>query len=252
MNGKMTKCNACGADIAKNAKICPQCGTKNKRPLIVRWWFWAIIVVVALGVKGTFNDTNSTNVNSSVSQTSPAGSGVESKVPVVSEELTFSVEKSESPEDNVPAEYRSALRKATSYSDAMNMSRIGVYNQLTSEYGEKFSQEAAQYAIDNIKADWKANALAKADSYADTMNMSKIGVYDQLTSESGEQFTEEEAQYAIDNVQADWEANALVKAKSYQESMDMSPSSIRDQLVSEYGEKFTPKEADYAIQHLND
>lgn len=62
----------------------------------------------------------------------------------------------------------------------MHMSKAGIYNQLTSEYGEKFSPEAAQYAIDNINADWNANALAKAEDYSNTMHMSKTGVYDQL------------------------------------------------------------------------
>ena len=32
------------------------------------------------------------------------------------------------------------------------MSKAGIYDQLTSEYGEKFTAEAAQYAIDNLQA----------------------------------------------------------------------------------------------------
>lgn len=30
MNGKMTKCKSCGAEIAKSAKSCPQCGAKRR------------------------------------------------------------------------------------------------------------------------------------------------------------------------------------------------------------------------------
>ena len=81
----------------------------------------------------------------------------------------------------------------------MHMSKKGIYNQLTSEV-EGFTDEAAQYAIDNVNADWKANALAKAKDYQESMSMSKQGVYNQLTSEI-EGFTEEEAQYAIDNLE---------------------------------------------------
>ena len=55
--------------------------------------------------------------------------------------------------DEIPAEYTSALNKAESYSEMMYMSKKGLYDQLTSEYGESFSEEAAQYAVDNIKAD---------------------------------------------------------------------------------------------------
>jgi hypothetical protein len=97
----------------------------------------------------------------------------------------------------VPVEYGSALIKAKTYSDLMNMSKAGVYDQLTSEYGEKFSPEAAQYAIDNIQADWNANALAKAKTYQEDMAMAPAAIRDQLVSEYGEKFTPEEADFAI-------------------------------------------------------
>lgn len=80
------------------------------------------------------------------------------------------------------------------------MSKAGIYDQLTSEYGEKFSPEAAQYAMDNLEVDWNKNALEKARSYQDSMAMSPDAIYEQLTSEYGEQFTPEEAQYAVDNL----------------------------------------------------
>lgn len=149
-------------------------------------------------------------------------------------------------------EYQNALKKAESYSKLMHMSKQKIYDQLTSEYGEKFPADAAQYAIDNLNVDYKANALEKADSYSKTMHMSKQGIYDQLTSEYGEKFTAEEAQYAVDNLKADYKANALEKAKSYQKTMSMSASAIYDQLISEYGEQFTAEEAQYAIDHLDD
>lgn len=101
---------------------------------------------------------------------------------------------------NLPTEYKSALNKAYAYSEKMAMSKMGLYDQLTSEYGEKFSPEAAQYAIDNVKADWNANALAKARNYQDSMSMSPEAIRDQLTSEYGEKFTPEEADYAIQNL----------------------------------------------------
>lgn len=97
-------------------------------------------------------------------------------------------------------EQKNALAKAKSYSDNLHMSKNNIYNQLTSEYGEGFSAEAAQYAIDNLVADYKANALAKAQSYQQNMHMSRSAIYDQLISEYGEGFTPEEAQYAIDNL----------------------------------------------------
>lgn len=151
---------------------------------------------------------------------------------------------------NISAEYSSALNKANDYSNIMHMSKAAIYNQLTSEYGERFSSDAAQYAIDNMVADWNSNALQKAKDYSDTMYMSKSSIYNQLISEYGEKFTPSEAQYAIDNLMADYNFNALQKAKNYQNTMNMSVSAIHDQLTSEYGERFTQEEADYAIANI--
>lgn len=102
--------------------------------------------------------------------------------------------------EDVPKEYQSALKKADAYANGMDMSKAGVYDQLVSEYGEGFSEEAAQYAIDNVEADWNENALQKAILYQDDMAMSPNAIRDQLISEYGEKFTEEEAQYALDNL----------------------------------------------------
>lgn len=103
-------------------------------------------------------------------------------------------------EDAVPREYKSALKKAEQYAETMSMSKAGIYDQLTSAYGENFPKEAAKYAIDHIQFDWKENALKKAKSYAEQMNMSDSAIYEQLISEYGEKFTKEEAKYAIDNL----------------------------------------------------
>ena len=81
------------------------------------------------------------------------------------------------------------------------MSKAGIYDQLTSEYGEQFTPEEAQYAIDRLDVDYKENALKSAKNYQDTMDMSPAAIYDQLVSEYGEQFTAEEAQYAIDHLE---------------------------------------------------
>ena len=226
-------CKHCKTEIPYDAKVCPQCRKKQGGgclPKIVIGLF-VIFVILFIATSGSDDETSKTANDTSA-------------------ETTENVKEEATAEDNVPTEYKSALKKANSYSDTMHMSKAAIYDQLVSEYGEQFSEEAAQYAMDNIEADWNANALAKAEDYSDTMHMSKAGIYDQLTSEHGEQFTEEEAQYAIDNIEADWNANALAKAKDYQETMDMSPAAIHDQLTSEHGEQFTEEEADYAIEHL--
>ena len=160
-----------------------------KTSIFKKWWFWVIIVIViaAIAFSGGSDYGKQTAVDSDAGE-------------VVQEESGNEQNSDEPDEPDVPKEYESALKKAETYSDMMHMSKAGIYDQLTSEYGEQFSEEAAQYAMDNLDADYKANALAKAESYQDTMNMSPDAIYDQLISEYGEQFTPEEAQYAIDNL----------------------------------------------------
>ena len=158
---------------------------------------------------------------------------------------------SEQEDDGVSAEYKKALKRAQSYSDHMYMSKADIYDQLTSEYGEGFAEDAAQYAVDHVDADWNQNALKSAQSYSKTLEMSKKGIYDQLVSEYGGQFTADEAQYAIDNVEADWNQNALHSAESYSKHLHMSKRGIYDQLISEYGDQFTPDEAQYAVDNID-
>lgn len=53
--------------------------------------------------------------------------------------------------DHLVADYKAnALEKAKDYQKTMHMSRSAIYEQLTSSYGEKFTAEEAQYAIDNL------------------------------------------------------------------------------------------------------
>ena len=43
-----------------------------------------------------------------------------------------------------------ALEKAKSYSERMNMSSDAIYDQLVSDYGEKFTEDQASYAIQHL------------------------------------------------------------------------------------------------------
>ena len=105
-------------------------------------------------------------------------------------------------EDDVSTEFKNAYKKGKDYAEHMYMSKDAVYDQLTSEYGEGFEADAAQYAVDKLadEIDWNENALKKAENYQQDMSMSRSNIYEQLISEYGEQFTEEQAQYAIDHL----------------------------------------------------
>ena len=47
-------------------------------------------------------------------------------------------------------ELEDALEKAKSYRDTMGMSNDEIRDQLSSEYGEKFTDEEADYAVSNL------------------------------------------------------------------------------------------------------
>ncbi|MCD9055044.1 Ltp family lipoprotein [Staphylococcus arlettae] len=110
---------------------------------------------------------------------------------------TAEVEK----DNDASKEQQAALNSAKTYADTMHMSKKGIFDQLTADAGDQFSEEDAQYAVDHLKADYKENALKSAESYQEDQNMSKDRIYDQLTSSYGDKFTEEEAQYAVDNLE---------------------------------------------------
>ena len=81
------------------------------------------------------------------------------------------------------------------------MSKKRLYKQLTSKYGEKFQSDTAQYAINHLQADYKANALATAREYRKIAHLSKTEIYERLTSPYYlKKFTKEEANYAIQHL----------------------------------------------------
>jgi hypothetical protein len=192
--GQTIKCPACKEDIQLGAKKCKHCDADLRNWFIKHKIITGILIIIGIGIIGSAmggNETKNTSSNTStVNNTQEAKSAADAKSEADDQSKTA----------NVPAEYKSALNKATTYASTMYMSKQGVYDQLVSQYGEKFSAAAAQYAIDNMKADWNANALAKAKTYQDTMNMSPASIHDQLTSVNGEKFTKAEADYAIQHL----------------------------------------------------
>ena len=90
-----------------------------------------------------------------------------------------------------------ALKKAESYVKSVGIAKSKLADQLTQFDG--FTQEEADYAVANIKADFNEAAAKKAKSYQKTMNMSSAAIHDQLIQFDG--FTEEEVNYAISKLQ---------------------------------------------------
>ena len=89
-----------------------------------------------------------------------------------------------------------ALKTAQDY-NRIHLSKKRIYEMLIYE---GFNSDTAQYAINHLQADYKANALAKAREYRKNTNLSKTKIYDWLTNPWSGQFTKEEANYAIQHL----------------------------------------------------
>lgn len=172
---------------------------KAKKPFYKKWYTWAlaIIVVIAIGTNTEEAASPEIKVVEPVTENTEAAAAPKEEAAAPKEAAP---KKEAAPVDNTPKEHKAALSKAKMYAKTMAMSKAAIHNQLTSEHGEKFSQEAADYAMANLTFDWNANALEKAKMYQETMDMSQEAIRDQLTSSFGEQFTQEEADFAIDNL----------------------------------------------------
>jgi hypothetical protein len=99
---------------------------------------------------------------------------------------------------------QNAVESAKSYLRFTAFSRMGLTQQLTSEYGEGFEPGDAEFAIayleQNGLVDWNAEAVESAKSYLNLSSFSRDGLYEQLTSEYGEGFTPDQANYALGQV----------------------------------------------------
>lgn len=86
---KMTTCKHCGAEIAASAKVCPQCGGKNKPPIYKRWWFIVIIVLIvlsAIGGSGSSSDGSASSSKATSKASASTASSVASVAPEISED----------------------------------------------------------------------------------------------------------------------------------------------------------------------
>ena len=208
--GQTIKCPQCKEDIQLGAKKCKHCQADLRSSFakhkILTGFLILVVFIIFVSVIGSYGETQDTmndgrkTVENNEKQLEKYQAIVDNTQEVKSTADVKAESDTQTKTDTVPTEYKSAINKATSYASTMQMSKKSVYDQLVSQHGEKFSAAAAQYAIDNMKADWNANALAKAKSYQDTMNMSPASIRDQLTSVNGEKFTKAEADYAMQHL----------------------------------------------------
>lgn len=99
---------------------------------------------------------------------------------------------------------QNAFKTAKRLLQYMNFSRQALYEQLTSEKGNGYSPEEADYALDKLEAeglvDWNEQAVRTAEIYLRVKPLTKDALIDLLSNQYGAGFTKEQAQYAADTV----------------------------------------------------
>jgi hypothetical protein len=92
-----------------------------------------------------------------------------------------------------------AIGSAHDYLDYQAFSRAGLIGQLSSKYGDGFSQADAVFAVNHISVDWNEQAVQAAKDYLDYQHFSRTGLIEQLSSPYGDQFTQAQAIYGVNH-----------------------------------------------------
>jgi len=95
---------------------------------------------------------------------------------------------------------QNAQDSATSYLDFTGFSRLGLIEQLSSQYGDGYALADATWAVDSLGVNWNEQAVRSAKSYLDFTSFSRQGLIEQLSSAYGDQYTVAQATYAADKV----------------------------------------------------
>ena len=135
--------------------------------------------------------------------------------------------------------------------DGQGFSDLGLLGQLTSSYGDGFSQSDAEFAINDLNPNWDQQAVDAGQGYlSEGQGFSEQGLLQQLTSSAGSGFTQAQAEYAISSLHPDWDAQAVDAAKGYMQMGGFSQASLIQQLTSSYGSGFTQAQAEYAASQV--
>ncbi len=119
-------------------------------------------------------------------------------------------EKEENTKESVdfPADFdtatKNAYKSAKNYLSFTSFSKKGLIQQLSAEYGDKYTLElataAVQFLEDNGEVDWNEQAYKTAKNYLSFTSFSREGLINQLTAEYGDKYTLEQAEYAANKV----------------------------------------------------
>ena len=122
----------------------------------------------------------------------------------VSDDVAVEETTEADPTADMTTAQKNAYKAGLNYLDTMPFSKQGLIDQLSSDYGDGYEKEDAEFAVNAIEkngeVDWVEQAKKAAEEYLDTMSFSKDGLIEQLESDYGDQYTHEEAVEAVEAV----------------------------------------------------
>ena len=178
---KLKNCKTCNSEISSNAKRCPHCGGKIKKPFFLRWWFILLaIIAILITILSSPNDNGKTKTpdsyyddfdySESFSSTSDAisNSGNDSSVAEASDSADSSAPESN---NSIRPEFKETL---DSY--------------------EKFFDEYCDFMEAYYKSD---NALGLMDEYLEYMSQ-YTDTMSKLSALEDSEMNDAELQYYIE------------------------------------------------------
>lgn len=153
---KMSNCKFCGKEIAKNAKSCPSCGAKNKKPLYLRWWFITIVVIFLLGAIGSSGSKSSNNTNKTTTSADTSSNTTTTKEVEKPKEKYEIVGDTAMEKDSIGIYYITGTLKNNSGRTANYVQiSFNLYDKSGAQVGQAFAN------VSNLDADgnWKFKAM---------------------------------------------------------------------------------------------
>ena len=98
------------------------------------------------------------------------------------EPQTLEVYQPETTVNSIPLKYYQALNRANAFSNTMHMSKADIYDQIISAYGDNFSADAAQYAVDHLTNVWEPEEQEPVPTAQDSAEMVSNDMQEQVVT----------------------------------------------------------------------
>jgi hypothetical protein len=181
----MKKCKECGNEVSTKAESCPKCGAVLKKKTgCLGYIATAVLIFIVLVLIGSMTNDD-TSIDRQISSSVGAGKSTQ----------TESTRATSEQSDGLTRPQKNAVRSAKQYLSISGFSRSGLIKQLSSDFGDGYSDTDAAAAVDFLNVDWNGQAVRSAKQYLNISGFSCKGLIEQLSSSAGDGYTVSEATY---------------------------------------------------------